>query len=368
MTLWLVLALMTAAAVFAVLWPLGRSKPAGLSGQESVVYRDQLAEIARDRETGLIPAEQAEAARIEVSRRLLAAADQEQSESALVVHRGARRLAALVALIALPLVVAGIYGRTGSPLQGDAPLASRAQAPVAGQSLSVLVQQVEAHLEKNPNDGRGWDVLAPVYFKLGRFDDAVRAQRNAIANNPETATRRADLGEALTAAAGGVVTEEANSQFERALIQDKDDAKARYYIALAAEQDGRPADAADQWQAMLGSAPPNAPWRQLVQDSLARVGGASPKAPALSDDQMDAVKGMSADDQQTMIRGMVEGLAAKLKQDGSDPNGWLRLIRAYIVLGDRTRAELALDEARAAVPNAETLRVVNEGARSLGLN
>jgi cytochrome c-type biogenesis protein CcmH len=152
------------------------------------------------------------------------------------------------------------------------------------------------------------------------------------------------------------------------LIQDKNDVKARYYVALAAEQDGRPDDAAEQWRSMLASAPPNAPWRPLVQNALARVGGTAPAAPVLSEDQIEAAKGMSGADQQKMIRGMVDGLAAKLKQDGSDPVGWLRLIRAYIVLGERDKALLALDEARAAVPDAERLRQVNEGARDLGID
>jgi cytochrome c-type biogenesis protein CcmH len=367
MNLWFPLALMTAAACFAVLWPLGRSKAGRAAGQESEVYRDQLAEIVRDRDAGLIPADQAEAARVEVARRLLGAAEHEAQPVS--VHRPARRVAAVVTLIGLPLIAGVMYARTGTPGQPDMPLAERAQLPATSQSLDNLVQQVEAHLAKNPTDGRGWDVLAPVLFKLGRFDEAVRALRNAIANNSETAARRADLGEALSAAAGGVVTADAKSEFERALVQDKNDVKARYYIALAAEQDGRADDAAEQWRAMLASAPANAPWRPLVQSALSRVGGPEPaKAPALSDDQIDAVKGMNAADQQAMIRGMVDGLAAKLKQDGSDPNSWLRLIRAYIVLGERDKAELALDEARAAVPDAEKLRVVNEGARSLGFN
>ena len=168
-----------------------------------------------------------------------------------------------------------------------------------------------------------------------------------------------------------MVTGEAKSEFDRALIQDKNDVKARYYVALAAEQDGRPDDAAEQWRALLASAPPDAPWRPLVQSALVRVGGAAsaaPAVPALSDDQIDAAKGMSETDQQAMIHRMVDGLAAKLKQDGSDPTGWLRLIRAYMVLGERDKALLALDEARAAVPDAERLRQVNEGARDLGIN
>ena len=141
------------------------------------------------------------------------------------------------------------------------------------QSLENLVAQVEQHLEKNPTDGRGWNVLAPVLARLGRFDDAVRAYRNSITYNGESAERRADLGEAIAAAAGGVVTAEAKAEFERALALNADDAKANYFLGLAAEQDGRKADAAAIWRAMLAKAPADAPWRPLVQAALARVGG-----------------------------------------------------------------------------------------------
>ena len=124
--------------------------------------------------------------------------------------------------------------------------------------------QVEAHLEKNPTDGRGWNVLAPVLARLGRYDDAVRAYRNSITYNGDSAERRSDLGEALVGSAGGVVTSEAKAEFERAVAQNADDPKANYFLGLAAEQDGRNADAASIWRAMLAKAPPNAPWRPLV--------------------------------------------------------------------------------------------------------
>ena len=139
---------------------------------------------------GLIRADEAEAARVEVARRLISAAEQEGGKP-LEVHRNARRASAIIALVGLPLVAAAVYLWIGAPWQPDAPWASRAQMPVvAGQQLEDLVQKVETHLEQDPTDGRGWDVLAPVLLKLGRFDDAVRAMRNAIAYNPESGARR----------------------------------------------------------------------------------------------------------------------------------------------------------------------------------
>src|ERR1700681_86064 len=127
MTLWFLFALMTALAVFAVLWPLGRSREPAPSGSDVAVYRDQLQEIDRDRAAGLIPEEEAQAARVEVSRRLLSAADAAEAET-----RGSpgadlwrRRAAALAALIVLPLGAGGLYLSLGSPALARQALANR---------------------------------------------------------------------------------------------------------------------------------------------------------------------------------------------------------------------------------------------------
>jgi cytochrome c-type biogenesis protein CcmH len=366
MMLWFVFALMTAAAVFAVLWPLSRSGRPQIDGSEATVYKDQLAEIDRDVSGGLINASEAGAARVEISRRLLAAADN-QRDPPLGSNIRLRRAAAVIALVGLPVVAVALYYPLGSPLLGDFPLAQRARTPDATQPLDNLVAQVEQHLEKNPTDGRGWSVLAPVLARLGRYDDAIRAFRNSITYNGENAERRADLGEAIVASAGGVVTAEAKVEFERAIALNADAIKASYFLGLAAEQDGRAADAASIWRAMLAKAPANAPWRPAVQAALVRVGG-SP-VPALSDDAMAAAKDMNETDRSAMIRGMVDRLATRLKQNGDDVEGWLRLVRAYMVMGDPAKAKDALTDARQAVAkDPDRLRQLNEGLRNLGLD
>jgi cytochrome c-type biogenesis protein CcmH len=367
MTLWFVFALMTSAAVFAVLWPLGRGRGRQREGSEAAVYRDQLAEVERDVGAGLIAPSEAEAARVEISRRLLAAAEAEPVAPS-SVNTTLRRAVAVIALAGLPLTAVALYLPHGSPRLPDFPLAERAQAPAPSQPLDTLVAQVEAHLEKNPGDGRGWSVLAPVLAKLGRFDDAVRAYRNSITTNGDSASRRADLGEAIAAAAGGVVTSEAKAEFERAIALNADEAKASYFLGLAAEQDGRSGEAASIWRAMLAKAPPDAPWRALVQAALARVGG-GPAAPALSDDTIAAARDMNETDRSAMIRGMVDRLASRLKQNGDDVEGWLRLVRAYMVMGERDKARGASADARQAVAgDAERLRALNEGLKNLGLD
>jgi cytochrome c-type biogenesis protein CcmH len=367
MTLWFVFALMTVVAIFAVLWPLGRAGRVQSEGSEVAVYRDQLTEIERDLATGLIAAPEAEAARVEIGRRLLAAASSEpapDSRSSLTW----RRAAAVLALVGLPLVAIGVYVPLGSPRLHDFPLAQRDRAPGMAQSLENMVTQVEQHLEKHPTDGRGWNVLGPVLQRLGRYDDAVRAYRNSLTYNGETAERRSDLGEALSAAAGGVVTAEAKAEFERAHALNAEEPKANYFLGLAAEQDGRKDDAAAIWRALLAKAPADAPWRPLVQSSLARVGSGA-AAPQLSDETIAAAKDMSEGDRGAMIRGMVERLANRLKQNGDDVDGWLRLVRAYVVMGERDKARGALGDAREAVANdAERLRQLNEGLKNLGLD
>jgi cytochrome c-type biogenesis protein CcmH len=371
MTLWFVFALMTAAAIFAVLLPLGVGGRAQTGGSETTVYMDQLAEIDRDVAAGLIGATEADAARVEISRRLLAAADQTR-DPPVQSNTRLRRSAALLSLVGLPVLAVAVYLPLGSPRLGDFPLAQRARAPDATQPLDALVAQVEQHLEKNPTDARGWTVLAPVLARLGRFDDAARAYRNAIAYGGETADRRADLGEVIAAGAGGVVTAEAKGEFERAQALQAEEPKASYFLGLAAEQDGRKADAASIWRALLSKTPQNAPWRPLIEAALMRVGvpGApAPGAPGLPDGAMAAAKDMSDSDRGAMIRGMVERLATRLKQNGDDVEGWLRLVRAYMVMGDRDKAQGALSDARQAVANdAERLRQLNEGLKKLGLD
>ena len=137
------------------------------------------------------------------------------------------------------------------------------------------------------------------------------------------------------------------------MAQNADEPKANYFLGLAAEQDGRPADAAAIWQGMLAKAPADAPWRPLLQEALARVG--APAAPAVSSD--------------AMIRGMVDRLATRLKQNGDDVEGWLRLVRAYMVMGERDKAVSAQTEARQAVAgDVERLRQLNDGLKKLGLD
>jgi cytochrome c-type biogenesis protein CcmH len=366
MALWFLFALMTALAIFAVLWPLARRKAALRSGSDLAVYRDQLEEIQRDRAAGQIGDVEAEAAKVEVSRRLIGAADAQAAMPAPLPPATAtwhRRMVAVIALVIMPLGVGGLYLKIGSPELPGQPLQARA-ADVPNQSIERLVLQVEAHLEANPEDARGWEVIAPVYLRLGRFDDAVKARRNLLRLTGETAERQADLGEALVGTANGIVTAEAREAFDRAVALDAQDVKGRYFLGLAAEQDGHRAGAVSIWRGMVESAPKDAPWVGFVRQELARLEG----GPSPGPEDLAAAAEMGPEQRMTMIRSMVEKLSDRLHHDGTDLEGWLRLVRSYMVLGERDKARAAAGEARHALASdPEKLRRIDELVKGLGL-
>jgi cytochrome c-type biogenesis protein CcmH len=367
MILWIIFALMSTAAILAVLWPLARKPKASRAGSDLIVYQDQLEEIGRDRGAGLIGEAEAEAARIEVSRRLLAAADTQapQPPRQPLWHRRAAALAVLAVLLFVPVA---LYAVLGSPNIPGQPAFARATLPPGHESIAALIGQVEEHLAKDPNDGAGWQVIAPVYMRLGRYDDAVQAFRKSLALNGETATRDSDLGEALAAAANGVVTDEAKQMFQRAVAHDAHDPKARYFLGLADEQDGNKEAAATKWRALLQDAPPDAPWAGFVRAALARVTGKTVPEAGPSAQQMAAAENMPEAQREQMIRGMVQKLADKLHMDGSNVNGWLQLVRAYVVLGDQDKAKgAAADAKRALAGHPEEVKQIDDLAKSLGL-
>ncbi len=335
LTIWLAIAAMTAAAIFAVLLPLSRPTPAAAAEMDVAVYKDQLAEIGRDADAGLIGAAEAEAARVEVSRRLIAASERSAASAGEGATRR-RRIVAVGAILVIPAVAALAYGFKGQPGYSGQPLAERQRAAPAPTDMAGLIARIEAHLSANPGDGRGWEVVAPVYLRLGRVPDAVRARANALRILGPTADREADLAEAQTLAAGGVVTAEAKAGFERAVALGPGHPKAGYFIGLAAEQDGRPDEARALWAKLVTEAPAGAPWIGLLQSEIARLGGtpapvAAPSAPPAAPPD---------------IRAMVDGLAARLASDGSDFEGWMRLVRSYVVLGEAAKAREAAANAR----------------------
>lgn len=375
MILWVIFGLMTAAAIAAVLLPLVRRRAEEFSGNDIAVYRDQLGELDRDRAAGLIGKSEAEAARVEISRRLLAAADADAARAASaaadpVPAARVRRCIIAAALLLLPAGAGALYLQLGSPDFAAMPAGDAVQ-PEKQTQIENVVARVEVHLQSNPRDGRGWEVLAPVYMQLGRYSDSVRAWRNALALLGETAEREANLGEALMAEANGVVTIEAKAAFVRAVTFDNTIVSARYYLGRAAEQDGRREEAAQIWRDLIAEAPAGAHWADDVRAALARIESNStasldPTGAPIAGSKPPAAPPQHEGD---AIQGMVDRLAERLKKSGSDPEGWVMLARSYASLGEKEKAAAAISDARAALAgNAAMLQLFNEALQKVKID
>jgi cytochrome c-type biogenesis protein CcmH len=365
MILWPIFALMTIGAVVAVCWPLVRRQKADRSGSDIAVYRDQLEEIDRDQTAGLIGGVEAKAARVEVSRRLIAAAETAKAANAVAAPGPARRyrfvtLAATIVL--LPLGAAVTYLSLGSPNLIPFSMNAEAGGQQLPEGIEQTVAEVEKYLEANPKNGRGWELLAPVYLRLGRFDDAVTARRNALAIFGPDAARLGDLGEAIIMASNGVVTPEAKGLFERANAADPDDVMAQYYLGLSAKQEGRRDEAEKRWRALLSSAPEGAEWLPLVRNALARIDEKGPSVVVAAPSAVVAPPEHNGD----AIEAMVERLAERLQKDGSDVQGWIQLVRSYRVLGKADKVKAAIAGAYSALANdPEALQGLEQGLQSL---
>ncbi len=254
-------------------------------------------------------------------------------------------------------------------------MAGRSQPQLEQANVTELIAKVEARLREHPEDGQGWDVIAPIYLKLGRFREAAAAFANAARIEGETARRLAGFAEATVLAADGVVGEEARLAFEKILKSDPRRPEPRFWLALAKEQDGKLADALADYKALLADTPGDAPWREAVEGRIAEVSRripgadkAGPRAPGPSAADVAAAERLAPEDRARMIAQMVDGLAQRLERDGRDLAGWLRLVNAYAVLDRKDDARAALTRARQNFPADEkALAELAALAKSLGL-
>ncbi|PNE10308.1 MAG: c-type cytochrome biogenesis protein CcmI [Beijerinckiaceae bacterium] len=361
---WLIFAVLSAAAVISVLWPLAKT-PRGVARREIgiAIYKAQLAEIERDEAQRLVAPEDAQGAKAEAARRLIAA---DAANAPLPAASKTRaRLASAGVLIFVPVLALSLYATIGHPDMPDAPLAARLDASPARMDLAAAIAKIEAHLAQHPDDGRGYEVLAPVYLRLGRAGDAVSAARAALRLLGETPARHALYGEALVAAANGVVTAESKQSFEAAAARDPSAAEPRFFLGLAAEQEGDIARARDIWGKLAAEAPRDMPWAQALRERLAALGA----GPETTQEGLAAkIEALPEAGQMTAIRGMVEGLAARLAQNGQDVEGWLRLVRSYTVLQEPNKARSALiDAKRSLAGDPSAIARIEALARELGL-
>jgi cytochrome c-type biogenesis protein CcmH len=399
MLFWISSALLTVVVAVLLLLPLLRAsaRATRYDEGEAAVYRDQLQELERDKAAGLISADDADYARAEIGRRLLAIAGRETTSDDREAGKGdadkatsprRRRYTVSQAFILLCLPVIGLAGylEIGSPGTPDAPLAARIENP--DDDVDLLVAKVERHLASNPEDGNGWNVLAPVYFRVGRYDDAELAFRNAIRILGPDAERMNGLGETVVMRNDGIVTDDAQMAFQAALKLQPNNPRADFYLALALEQSGRRADALAAFQEIAKASPPTAPWMPLINQHIAansagvplanapagatagNAATANPAAPGNpSAEDIANAQSMSEADRGEMIRGMVASLDARLKEDPNNFEGWMRLVRSYAMLKDTDRAEEALKDGLKAFPADGTQgRQLIAMAKELGLD
>lgn len=349
MMFWIFAALLTFAASLAVMRPFLRKNSGPVEGTQHdiAVYRDQLAELEREHERGLLDRREAEEARAEIGRRILALQKSEPSRQPPGSYRSMLvKIVAIAAVLSVPAVSWATYQLIGRPDMPAQPLAARLEKDPAQASLEELLKRAENYLAENPQDARGWDTLGPVYLRLGRYRDAANAFQKAIDTAGSTAEREAALGEALVGVGEGVVTGEAEAAFTRAREHDPENPRARFYLGMAAAQEGDNARAGEIWRAMAEELDDASPWREAAASALASLPGAETQAGPSRN--AAAADGMSAVERQRMIEGMVASLDAKLRDNPRDAEGWRRLIRSYVVLDRPSDAENALERALAA--------------------
>ena len=370
MLFWLILALMTGATALGLLWPLARARQGLARGASDVaIYKDQLAEIERDRERGLIAAPEAQAAKLEVSRRLIEA-DRTVQASAPAPSSSLfrRRAAAIVILLAFPGLSMGIYALYGSPSLPDHPLQAQADAPASDESIEVLLARAEKKLAAEPDSADGWLTVGRVYFSLQRYEESRRALANALRILGPSPELEANYALAAIKAAGGVITADARKALEKANELAPDEPMVRYYLGLAKEQDGDTKGAVAEWQSILTIAGLPPVIDRNVRAEIARLDPSAPVIKGPTQDDVTAAEQLTREQRAQMVETMVAGLAARLKDKGGTAQEWLKLIKAYSVLGKKEAAQTAAADARKALAaSPDDVKSIDDFSRALGL-
>ncbi len=411
MTFWLIALGMTIAVALLVLLPLIRAggTPEGPEVDPDMqVYRDQLAEVDNDLARGVMSEDEAQRIRTEVARRLL------EADKAAAGRRGFRRapraVNIAVTIVGIAVVLGGsaaLYRWVGSPGYPDLPLAKRdailaeqrANRPTQEEIESqvsrtnpaldkidpkyvALVEKLRKAVARRPNDLRGQELLTQHEARLGNFVAAHKAKAKVISikGKDATADDYADLAELMIVAANGYVSPKAEQALADALKRDPRNPRARYYSGLFFLQTDRPDKTYALWSGLLDEGPPNAPWIRPIRGQIAevaRLAGIRPPvskapfaggAPGPTAEQMQAASQMSASDRQDMIKSMVGRLSDRLASEGGTPGEWVRLIRAYGVLGDKDKAAQAFKDATAAYgQDSAAMQQIKAAAQGAGV-
>ena len=375
-----VLAVVAAVAGLLLVLPVlraGRALP-DRARYDTAVYRDQLKELERDIARGLIGETEAQSARLEIERRLLAAAGSPPERSA------ATRRSPVLAVSVVLLVAGGatgLYLVLGAPGVPDAPFALRVaeRGASAGDAanrpdMAKMAASMAEKLHKDPNNREGWQMYARTLAAMGNWQGSADAFRNLIALGDTSAEVYADYGETLVLGSEGVVTPAAREAFASAAKLDASNPVARFYLAVVDAQSGRGQQAIDAWLKLAGETADEEMRGEIARriTETAKLSGlpvpAMPPAPAAraagpDAGPMAAVENMSEADRANMINGMVAQLAARLESNPNDLEGWMRLGRAYAVLAEHDKAVDAYEHAAALRP--DDAAVLMQGVQAL---
>lgn len=337
--LWIAAALISGAvAVLIVYRAVGAARTERAGNPALAVYRRQMAELDELAERGVLAEGERRGVRAETGRRLLAAA--EHGEAPL---QRARPGLILAAAAATPLLAAAAYLALGAPGYADQPFKARlldweSQAeqnrPLSPPQLAAVWRALAA---QHPTDTVPLVELARAEFESRQPLEAIQALHRAIALAPGRTDLWELLGQALTAQNGGEADADAQDAFRHLLAFDPGNVNARYYLARAKIAGGDVAGGLADWRALQGSLAAGDRRRPALTQEIDAVSttGSLP-AEGGQDDSVGAPQ----------IQAMVDGLAARLSANPDDPAGWVRLVRAYTVLGQTDRRDAALASAR----------------------
>ena len=325
------------AAILIIARAAGAAKQGGGGNPALAVYRRQMSEIDDLADRGLLAEGERRGAQAETGRRLLAAAERDESAATPI-----KPVTIVLAACVAPLLGLVIYLAIGAQGMTDQPFARRVAQWEAADPQSLDAPRMAAILRgraaKAPGDPEPLRYLALAELQSGQPLEAVQALRRATVAGPDKANLWVLMGDVLTLQADGDITPEAKAAFTKGLSLDPKSVDARRFLAQARIQAGDVAGGLAAWKALLADLPANDELRAPLAEAIevvSRTGKLPPPAPAQP-------RAQGSPD----IQAMVDGLAARLAAKGDDPQGWVRLVRAYTVLGEIPKRDAALAEAR----------------------
>lgn len=336
MLFWFIATAVTAIACAALFYAAGpRTVNAVVPdlGDANSHFRQLLAGIDADQASGKLGSAEAVAAKSELAREILR--HKADSSKAVAPTSELGRPQLIIGLVAMAVLSLGLYGWLGRPDLPALPLSERSDVAAQSLDLDAAVTRIEAALTANPDDLRGWTVVAPAYLEMGRFADAARAWRRIIELDGATPDRQTSLAQALLLAADGGTSNEAVTLLEQVAAANPDHVMSRLYLASELTSQGEYTRAIPMWNEAIALAKGDEPWLAAARQGLA-VAENDGTAPTSQNDEM--------------IGQMVSGLADRLATSGGTIEEWTQLVRAYLVLGDTDSAQAAYDDAVAAYP------------------